>query len=140
LQVQVIYALKRPASAVQSRPWPPHYTTGIATLKELAGKHPDSILILDDEVSNLLNVKPLALRDPQLAIACTERDALLTKRKNPGVLLFVAQAYRSAGQIEKTQAAANEGLALLPAVTVGTPMPRTQKLLELETETKRALR
>ena len=34
---------------------------------------------------------------------------------------------------------ANEGLALLPAVS-GAPMPRTRKLLELETEGKRAAR
>ena len=89
---------------------------GLATLKEMAAKHPDSILILDDELSNLLTVKPLTLREPLLAIACAEHEALLTKRKQPRVLLSVAQAYRSAGQIEKASAAASEGLALLPAV------------------------
>jgi len=110
---------------------------GLATLKELATKHPDSILILDDELSNLLTVKPLTLREPLLAIACAEHEALLTQRKKPRVLLSLAQAYRSAGQIEEASAAASEGLALLPAVNAGGPMTRTRKLLRLEAEAKR---
>jgi eukaryotic-like serine/threonine-protein kinase len=114
--------------------------TGLATLKELAAKHPDSILILDDELANLLTVKPLALRDPQLAVACAEHEALLTKRKQPSVLLSVAQAYRSAGQVEKAAAAASEGLSLLPAVNTGAAMTRTRKLLQLEAEAKRSAR
>ena len=110
-------------------------TMGLATLKELAAKHPDSVLILDSEVAALLNVKPLTLRNPSLAITCAERDALMTKRKKPGVLLSLAQAYRLAGQIEKARAAANEGLALLPAVIAGAPLPRTRRLLQLEAAT-----
>jgi tetratricopeptide (TPR) repeat protein/predicted Ser/Thr protein kinase len=113
---------------------------GLATLKELAAKHPDSILILDDELANLLTVKPLTLRDPRLAIACAEHEALLTKRKQPHVLLSVAQAYRSAGQIEQASSAASEGLALLPAENAGTPTTRTRKLLRFEAEAKRASR
>lgn len=114
--------------------------TGLATLKGLEAKHPDSVLILDNEVAGLLNVKPLTLRDPSLAIACAEREALLTKRKEPSVLLFVAQAYRFAGQMEQARAAANEGLALIPAVSAGAQLPRTRKLLELEAEAKHAAR
>ena len=114
--------------------------TGLTALKELAAKHPDSVLILDMEVAALLNVKPQTLRDPGWAIVCTEHEALLTRRKQPGVLLSVAQAYRSAGQMEKSRTAAEEGLALLPAVTAGTPIPRTSKLLELETEPKHTSR
>jgi eukaryotic-like serine/threonine-protein kinase len=113
---------------------------GLATLKELAAKHPDSVLIFDMEVAALLNVMPQTLRDPAWAIACTEHEALLTKRKQPNVLLSVAQAYRSAGQIEKARTAANEGLALLPAVNAGTPMTRTRTLLQLEAEAKRTPR
>jgi hypothetical protein len=113
---------------------------GIATLKELASKHPDSVLILDTAIPDLLNVKPLSLRDPTLTVASAERLALLTKRKKPGVLLSLAQAYRSAGQIEKARAAAAEGLALLPTVSAGTPMMRTRKLLQLEAEEKRTSR
>jgi tetratricopeptide (TPR) repeat protein len=114
--------------------------TGLAALKELANHHPDSVLIRDMEVAALINVKPLTLRDPTLAIASAEQEALLTRRKQPGVLLSMAQAYRSAGQIEKARAAANEGLALLPPVTAGAPTPRTRKLLELQTETNRVSR
>lgn len=109
-------------------------------LKELAAKHPDSILILDDELANLLIVMPLTLRDPELAIASAEREALLTKRKKPGVLLSLAEAYRSAGQVEKSRSAASQGLTLLPAVNAGGAMTRTRKLLELEAEAKRTSR
>ena len=112
--------------------------TGLATLKELAAKHPNSLLIIDSEVAALLNVKPVTLRDSSLTIACAEREALLTKRKRPSVLLSLAQAYRSAGQMEQSRAAAKEGLALLPVVSAGTPLPRTRKLLELEAEAKHA--
>jgi hypothetical protein len=114
--------------------------TGLATLKELAAKHPDSVLILDMEVAALLSVKPLTLRDPALAIASAEHEALLTRRKEPRVLLSVAQAYRSAGQTEKAHAAAEEGLALFPSVAAGTPIPRTSKLLDFETGPKRISR
>ena len=114
--------------------------TGLATLKELAARHSDSVLILDTAVSDLLNAKPLTLRDPLLAVASAEREAFLTKRQKPGVLLSLAQAYRSAGQLEKARAFAYEGLALLPLVAAGTPMPRARKLMEAEAETKRTPR
>jgi eukaryotic-like serine/threonine-protein kinase len=113
---------------------------GLATLKELTAKHGDSVLIFDMEAAALLNVKPQTLRDPAWAIACTQHEALLTKRKQPSVLLSVAQAYRSAGQIEKARAAASEGLALLPNVNAGAAMTRTRKLLQLEAEAKRTSR
>jgi tetratricopeptide (TPR) repeat protein len=109
--------------------------TGLATLKELASKHPDSLWMFEFEVAGLLTVKPTTLRDPRLAVACAEREALLTKRKQPDGLLSLARAYRSAGQMERARATAREGLALLPPVSAGAPMPRIRKLLELETET-----
>ena len=93
-------------------------------------------MILDSEVGALLSVKPLTLRDPHLAIACAEHQALLTRRKEPGVLHSVAQAYRFAGQIEKARAVAAEGLALFAPAVPGAPIPRMRKLLELETEMK----
>ena len=113
--------------------------SGLATLKELAAKNPDSILILDSEVAALLTVKPLTLRDPQLAVACAQREVLLTKRTEQDVLLSLAQAYRSAGQFEQSRATATEGLALLLPLTAGTPASRTRKLLEL-VEPRRALK
>jgi len=42
--------------------------------------------------------------------------------------------------MEQSRAAAKEGLALLPVVSAGTPLPRTRKLLELEAEAKHAAR
>ncbi len=110
--------------------------TGLATLKKLAAIHPETVEITDMEVAALLTVQPQTLRDPEFAINSAEHEAFLTKRKEPGVLHSLAQAYRDAGQIEKARATANEGLSLLPAVTAGTPIPRTRKLLELQTETK----
>jgi hypothetical protein len=109
--------------------------TGLATLKDLTMKHPDSALVLDFEVAALLTVKPPALRDPKLAIASAQQEALLTRRRQPGVLLFLAQAYHAAGQIEAARATASEGLALPPPVTVGAPVSRTRRLLEMEAET-----
>ena len=44
----------------------------------------------------------------------------------------LAQAYRSAGQLEKGRAAAKEGEALLPNLEPGATKPRIRKLLELE--------
>ena len=111
--------------------------TGLVTLTGLAAKHPDSVLMLDFAVAALLTVKPATLRDPKLAIVCAEREALLTKRKQPSALLSVAQAYRSAGLNKQARTAAYEGLALLPSVSASAPIPRTRKLLELETEAKR---
>ena len=111
--------------------------TGLVTLTGLAAKHPDSVLMLDFAVAALLTVKPATLRDPKLAIVCAEREALLTKRKQPSALLSVAQAYRSAGLNKQARTAAHEGLALLPSVSASAPIPRTRKLLELEAEAKR---
>ena len=111
--------------------------TGLVTLTGLAAKHPDSVWTLDFAVAALLTVKPATLRDPKLAIVCAEREALLTKRKQPSALLSVAQAYRSAGLNKQARTAAHEGLALLPFVSASAPIPRTRKLLELETEAKR---
>ena len=111
--------------------------TGLVTLTGLAAKHPDSVWMLDFAVAALLTVKPATLRDPKLAIVCAEREALLTKRKQPSALLSVAQAYRSAGLNKQARTAAHEGLALLPFVSASAPIPRTRKLLELETEAKR---
>ena len=82
---------------------------GLTTLKSLAAKHPDSLWMADFEVAALLSVMPATLRDSSLAISWAEREAILTKRKQPGPLLSVAQAYRSAGQIERARTVANEG-------------------------------
>jgi len=42
--------------------------------------------------------------------------------------------------LEKARAAAHEGLALLPPISTGTPLPRTRKLLQVEAEATRTSR
>ena len=74
------------------------------------------------------------MKDPKMAVSCAERAVTLSHRKLPPRLLTLAQAYRAAGQIEKSRAAAKEGLALLPAVQPGSVMPRMRKLLEIQTQ------
>jgi len=106
---------------------------GLAVLKELAAKHPGTALILDHEAAALLKAKPDSLRDPRLAIAAAEREALVTKRREPDALLWVAVAYRMAGKLEQARAAASEGLALFPlADGKQLAVSRIQRLLELE--------
>jgi tetratricopeptide (TPR) repeat protein len=110
--------------------------TGLTTLKDLAAKHPDSVWMQDYEIAALLTVKPTTLRDPQVAIACAEREVFLTRRKQPSALLSLALAYHSAGEMERARGAANEGLALLPPPSAGALISRTRKLLEWEAEAK----
>jgi tetratricopeptide (TPR) repeat protein len=113
-------------------------TTGLANLKELATKHANTVLVLDQEVAGLLSVKPVALRDLHLAIMVAEHEASLTNRREPGVLLSLAQAYRLVGQSERARAVALEGLALLARNSGGQPPPsRTGRLLELERQRDR---
>jgi len=107
---------------------------GIASLKELSRKEQASSLILDMAANDLLMVEPASLRDPQFAVACAERAVTLSYRKNPSMLLTLAQAYGAAGQTEKSLAVANEGLALLPAPQPESVKPRIRKLLEIQAE------
>jgi hypothetical protein len=86
--------------------------------------------ILDSTAQDLLYAEPASLKDPRLAVSCAERAVALTHRRMPSRLLTLAQAYRAAGQIEKSRAAAREGLALLPAPQPGSVKPRIRKLLE----------
>jgi uncharacterized protein HemY len=58
----------------------------------------------------------------------------LSQRRLPSRLLILAQAYRAAGQPAKSQAAAKEGLALLPASQPGSVKSRTRKLLEIQAQ------
>jgi len=67
-------------------------------------------------------VEPAALRNPQYAVACAEREVAMSHGREPSKPLTLAQAYRASGQIEKSRTTAEEGLALLP-----TPQPRSVK-------------
>ena len=103
-------------------------TKGVATLKEMGQKHSDTVFILDMEIDALLTARPIALRDPKLAVEVAEHEVLLTRRHEPRALLSLAEAYRAEGRIEEAHAAAREGLALL---LPGTPHSCTRTLLNL---------
>jgi tetratricopeptide (TPR) repeat protein len=105
---------------------------GLAVLKDMVEKDPESLFVLDLALEAILKVAPASLRDPGKAVAWAERGVALSHRRIPRWLLSLAKAYRDAGQIEKGQTAAREGLALLPAVQPGAPKPRIRRLLEFE--------
>jgi len=108
---------------------------GLAALKEMAKKDRASPMILDQAANAFLSVEPASLRDPGFAVSCAEREVALSHGKKPSLLLTLAQAYRASGQIEKSRAAAKEGLALLPALQPGNVKPHIRKLLEIEAPT-----
>jgi tetratricopeptide (TPR) repeat protein/predicted Ser/Thr protein kinase len=108
-------------------------TSGLAAIQKLA---PVNDLTLEDltyTTAAILRL-PVSLRNPKLAIEYTERLAALDHRTTPDYLLSLAQAYHQDGQIERAQATAAEGLALLPPVPPGGTIVRTRKLLELEAQ------
>lgn len=104
---------------------------GLASWKELIEKNQNSSAILDDAAQDFLFAERASLKDPRLAVTCAERAVTLSHRKLPPRLLTLAQAYRAAGQIEKSRAAAQEGLMLLPTSQPGSVKPRIRKLLEI---------
>jgi len=117
-------------SEVQSR-------RALATLEDLANKSQASPSILDLALKTILNAEPGSLRDPPLAVAWAERGVALSHRKTPSWLLSLAQAYRAAGQEEKSRAVAQEGLALLPPLQPGAIKPVIRKLLETQVQTSK---
>ncbi|MGA2351930.1 MAG: hypothetical protein ABSF70_15955, partial [Terracidiphilus sp.] len=105
---------------------------GLDAMRDLATKNQNSPTILSMAANAFLTAEPAILRDPQLAISCAERAVALSHRKLPSRLLTLAQAYRAAGKMEKSRAAAIEGLALLPVPQSGSREPRTRKLLKIQ--------
>lgn len=105
---------------------------GLSTYKDQIEKAAVSSTILDDAAQDFLFAEPHSLKDPKLALSCAERAVSLSHRKLPSQLLTLAQAYRAAGQSEKSQDTAKEGLALLPALQPGSVKPRIRKLLEIQ--------
>jgi hypothetical protein len=103
---------------------------GLATYQDLIEKNPASPTILDDAAQDFLYAEPASLKEPRLAVSCAERAVALTHRRVPSKLLTLAQAYRAAGQMERSRATAQEGLALLPPQQPGSVKPRIRKLLE----------
>jgi tetratricopeptide (TPR) repeat protein len=107
---------------------------GIDTFKDLANKGQASPMILDQAAKALTVVVPVSLREPVLAEACAERAVTLSHRRMPPMLLTLAQAYRAAGQIEKSRAVGKEGLALLPAPQRASAQSNLRKLLEAQAQ------
>jgi tetratricopeptide (TPR) repeat protein len=98
-----------------------------------AVRNPDaSAMALDNAGNSALDVEPVSLRDPALALDCAERGVALSHRQSASALESLARAYRAAGQVEKSRATAKEGLALLPAYRAGEPKARVRKLLEYQ--------
>jgi tetratricopeptide (TPR) repeat protein len=108
----------------------------LAALKEVAEKAQASPMVLDQAANAFLTAEPASLRNPQFAVFCAEREVAMSQGKLPSELLTLAQAYRASGQIEKSRAAAREGLALLPALQPGSVKPNIRKQLEREAQTR----
>jgi tetratricopeptide (TPR) repeat protein len=104
--------------------------TALKALRSAAKNDTASPFVLDLVVTAFLQAEPISLRDPQFAVTCAQRGVTLTHRKTPAWLLSLAQAFRSAGQIEQSRSAATEGLALLPAPQPGAHKSCIRKLLE----------
>jgi len=108
--------------------------SALLTLRAIAGKDRISPLVLDQAANAFLFAEPPALRDPQLALACAQREVAMGQGKLPFRLLTLAQAYRATGQIEKARATAKDGLALLPPPQTGNVKPSIRRLLEYEAQ------
>jgi tetratricopeptide (TPR) repeat protein len=109
--------------------------TGLAALKKLAGKTDSPPATLQETAQSFLLADSNSFKDSQLVISFAERAVQLSHGKTPSMLLTLAQAYRAAGQSDKSRATAREALALLPAVQPGSAEPRIRKLLEIQAQT-----
>ena len=107
-------------------------TDGVAALRKDASEKDATISTLDDTVTVMLKVLPVSLRDTKAMVGYAERLVTLDHRKNPGLMLELAQAYRDDGQSAKAVATAKEGLALLPPTKPGAPVVKVRKLLQIE--------
>ena len=109
----------------------------LAVMRSFAIKEHASVRLVGLYIAALLREQPALLRDREFALACAEREVALTHRKDTESLLWLAQVYRATGQIDKSRATANEGLALLPPVQPGSANPIMRKLLEIQAQPAR---
>lgn len=107
---------------------------GLTELRNAAGRDEVSPHVLALVVAAFLEAEPASLRDPQLTLALAERGVTLTHRKTPAWLLYLAQAYRAAGDVDKSRVAAKEGLALLPAWQPGSAESNIRRQLEFQSQ------
>lgn len=106
--------------------------TGVTTARQILQTGHPTLEDLTYLVQAMLVVKPSKLRDNRLTVEAAEELVAHDHRTTPEFLLWLAQAYQAAGQAEKGNAAAREGLALLALPQPGEPMTRPGKLLEIE--------
>jgi tetratricopeptide (TPR) repeat protein len=85
--------------------------------------------------NEFLEAEPASLRDPAHALIYAQNTVNFSHGKTPSMLLTLSQAYRAAGQTDKSRATANEALALLPPAPTSGPKSRIRKLLEIEVQT-----
>ena len=112
--------------------WTAMSKQGMEVLRAAASKPDASAMVMDDTGNSSVEVEPIALRDPALAVDCGERGVAMSHRQLASALQSLARAYRAAGQLEKSRSTAKEGLALLPATRAGEPKSRLRKLLEAQ--------
>jgi hypothetical protein len=109
----------------------------MAVLRSFAINEHASVRLIGLYIVALLREPPALLRDREFALACAEREAALTHRKDAESLLWLAQVYRATGQVEKSRSTAREGFALLPAPQPGGAKSSMQKLLEFQSQPSR---
>ena len=109
--------------------------TGLASLKKLADRADSPPATLQETAQSFLLADAQAHEDSRLVVSFAERAVQLSHRQSPSMLLTLAQAYRAAGQSDKSRATAREALALLPAEQPGSAKPRLRKLLEIQAQT-----
>jgi len=103
---------------------------GVAALEQMASKPDASPMTLDQAASDLVRVEPASLKNPELAVRFAERLVALGHRQRAAQLLTLSQAYRAAGQADKSRATATEALALLPPADATASKSNIRKLLE----------
>lgn len=104
-------------------------SAAVASLMSIGSERDASTDVLDFATTAMLIVVPVRLRNPAWTVAQAERLVALTHGRKPPFLLTLAQAYRQSGQSEKAVMTADQGLALLPALSVGAKAPRLRTLL-----------
>jgi serine/threonine protein kinase len=95
----------------------------LARLKSL-GQEPQASGMVLSQISEAFRIaEPETLRDPAFALQCSLRAAQAAGGKSPTRLFELADAYRAAGQIEKSRATAKEALALQAPIQPSSQKP-----------------
>jgi tetratricopeptide (TPR) repeat protein len=88
----------------------------LAKLKSLAQEPQASGMVLSQASEAFRIAEPESLRDTAFALQCSLRAAQAAEGHSPTRLFELADAYRAAGQIEKSRATAKEALALQASI------------------------